>query len=115
MSVCTKFGRGSQYVSTYRQGPLDDDEKYTWESAHPQLSWQFFFFVSFCYSIEESERALARYEKAARTKQRRERDKDSINYICEFKARPHILTRTHEMQMCPIVIGRMPHSSGIHI
>lgn len=61
MSVCTKFGRGSQYVSTYRQGPLDDDEKYTWESAHPQLSWQFLFFVSFCYSIEESERALARY------------------------------------------------------
>lgn len=31
-------------------------------------------------------------------------------YICVFKARPHILTRTHEMQIYySIVIGRTPH------
>lgn len=76
----------------------------------------FRFFLLFYRRKWASARAVCVWhERAARTKQRRERDKDSINYICEFKARPHILTRTHEMQMCPIVIGRMPHSSGIHI
>lgn len=109
--MCTKFGRQHTYnrMSTYRQrfqlriihGNLHTLNLYERKCCLFPFRFRRYFYRRKCHKNAMDGPNGSKQER-----------KDSINYICMcvFKARPHILTRTHEMRIYyTIVIGRTPH------